>query len=1675
MIGKFYTIAAPPSAGSASAHPVRISPTPPNLDGRAKKRPAYPYPRNLPNLGELADAPRYHAYLDSGYPRPRVTLNALDDQGRTALHIAATITMGMFAVSVVDAFARGEDGDNNPLSDLGEQWYTLWNAPDGQGRTPLRAAADNENWAMVARLFEYGGGYPHWGEECAYPLVANPTYGREPAGGQCVCADDSRYTKTNLGECEAVARCAAPAVLNAGTNRCDCPAPNVGTDGADAPGDCAAASAESCGGLTPPAFYDATGGECIAVADCAAPAVLNEGANLCDCPAPNVGADGADAPGDCVAPSAKVCGGLTPAKFYDSAAGECVPFVECAAPSVLYPEANDCHAKTLHEAAQTGDLDSVNHFITVHMANVNVKSNGRTPLHNAASEGHVSIVSALIAAGASVNVQEDDFRRKTPLHKAAGRGHVSVVSMLIAAGAGVNLKDKYDDTPLHTAAHGGKVSIISALIAAGADVNAKGTSGYTALHYTADYRRVSAASIISTLIAAGADVNAKTTNRRYTPLYIALHGNGVYYPVASSALVVVSILIAAGADVNAKETYRGETPLHPVAALPNAYYSGRVSIISALIAARADVNAKDAYDRTPLHNAAARGDVSVVSTLIAAGADVNATTSYGYTPLRSTYHQSDQSESFFRSPTGPAVASVLIAAGGHWGKTCTNGNIVNPAGSWPPCICQSPNVLISGNCVAASAESCGGLTPAKFYDSAAGECVAVAECASPSVLNARANRCDCPAPNVGTDGADAPGDCAVPSAESCGGLTPPQFYTATLSACVSVAECAAPAVLNAGANLCDCPAPNVGADGADAPGDCVAASAQVCGGLTPPQFYAATLSACVSVAECAAPAVLNAGANLCDCPAPNVGADGADAPGDCVAPSVESCGGLTPAKFYAATLSACVAFADCQAAATLNRVANQCECAGAAVLDGAGTGCLCESPNLGTPGDCAAPSVESCGGLTPAKFYDAPAGECVAVAECASPSVLNAGANRCDCPAPNVGTDGADAPGDCAVPSAESCGGLTPAKFYDSAAGECVAVAACAAPAVLNAGANRCDCPAPNVGTDGADAPGDCAAASAESCGGLTPAKFYDAGAGAGECVPFVECAAPSVLNAGANLCDCPAPNIGTDGADTPGDCHAENALHKAASIGDVDSVNHLISVHMADVNAKDDDGKTPLHDAAYWGRTAAVDALLAAGADVNAKDDDGKTPLHWAADYYAGSNDRAPVVLALIAAGADINAKTIGGETPLRMAAAQGYFSIVSALIAAGADVNAKGFRGWTPLHGAVLIVSAARLSIVLALIAARANVNVKDDDGKTPLHYAAVRGGSSGGPRSALIAAGGHWGEACVNPAVVNPATPSPPCVAPSAQVCGGFIPAKFYDAAAGACVPFAECADSKAELNRVTNECECTRNSAYRYLRASGACESSCNTAESAVWQGRANAGISQFNYYKCECPAATATDVNGVCELLYPCHDSAIRKADNSGCECPDGTFAHGDPSALGTATTLTLWAECHADHAPIQHDPNGWRDSVLYGNNPALVAHFISDHKQDPDDGNFALHSAARSGYYSVAKALIEGGADIDRKRSNNTPLHEAVKNGRGPLITLLLQRGADADAKGDDGDTALHLAARRTDTAENVALIAFLLDKGADPNPRNDSGWRPLDLAYHGGTPGDLTGNRAGG
>ena len=67
-----------------------------------------------------------------------------------------------------------------------------------------------------------------------------------------------------------------------------------------------------------------------------------------------------------------------------------------------------------------------------------------------------------------------------------------------------------------------------------------------------------------------------------------------------------------------------------------------------------------------------------------------------------------------------------------------------------------------------------------------------------------------------------------------------------------------------------------------------------------------------------------------------------------------------------------------------------------------------------------------------------------------------------------------------------------------------------------------------------------------------------------------------------------------------------------AAARGDIEAVKQHLAAG-ADVNAKDDDGWTPLHQATDEGHKEIVELLIAKGADVNATDEDGETPLDHA------------------------------------------------------------------------------------------------------------------------------------------------------------------------------------------------------------------------------------------------------------------------------------------------------------------------------------------------------------------------------------------------------------------------------------------------------------------------------
>ncbi|GAW11383.1 hypothetical protein ANO14919_007270 [Xylariales sp. No.14919] len=184
----------------------------------------------------------------------------------------------------------------------------------------------------------------------------------------------------------------------------------------------------------------------------------------------------------------------------------------------------------------------------------------------------------------------------------------------------------------------------------------------------------------------------------------------------------------------------------------------------------------------------------------------------------------------------------------------------------------------------------------------------------------------------------------------------------------------------------------------------------------------------------------------------------------------------------------------------------------------------------------------------------------------------------------------------------------------------------------------------------------------------------------------------------------------------------AGDILHRATELGDLDIVVKTLSISPSCVDARNPNGRTSLHEAARYGRTAIANILVERGADINARSHMGYTPLTFAAEC-----GHIEVMLVLIEHQADLNAAStseqmdLRGHTPLHRAALRGNLAAVQLLVGKGASVNAVTANGITSQQ---IAVQKESLTIVLALTASAENSQTRDAHGNDVFHYAQAQG---------------------------------------------------------------------------------------------------------------------------------------------------------------------------------------------------------------------------------------------------------------------------------------------------------------------------------------------------------------
>uniref|UniRef100_A0A667YYX8 Ankyrin repeat domain 52a n=1 Tax=Myripristis murdjan TaxID=586833 RepID=A0A667YYX8_9TELE len=500
------------------------------------------------------------------------------------------------------------------------------------------------------------------------------------------------------------------------------------------------------------------------------------------------------------------------------------------------------------------------------------------------------------------------------------------------------------------------------------------------------------------------------------------------------------------------------------------------------------------------------------------------------------------------------------------------------------------------------------------------------------------------------------------------------------------------------------------------------------------------------------------------------------------------------------------------------------------------------------------------------------------------------------------------------------------------------------------------------------------------------------------------------------------------------------------------------------DVNALDQERRTPLHAAACVGDVHIMDLLIESGASVNAKDHVWLTPLHRAA---ASRNERA--VGLLLRRGAEANARDKFWQTPLHVAAANRATRCAEALLTQLSNLNMADRTGRTALHHA----AQRHVEVVKLLVSRSADKSCKDKQGYTPLHAAAASGHIE--IVKYLLRLGAEVG-----------------CSAPLSH---------FY--------PF-ECLNID-EPNGFGNTalhvaCYMGQEAVATELVNHGA---NVNQPNKSGYTPLHLAAVSTNGALCLELLVNNGADVNQQSkEGKSPLHMAAIHGRftrsqiliQNGGeIDCVDkyGNTPLHVAAKYGHELLISTLMTNGADTARRGiHGMFPLHLAVLYGFSDCCrnKEHVLSagfDINTPDNFGRTCLHAAASGGNVECLNLLLSSGTDLNKRdKMGRTPLHYAAANGRYQCTVTLVSAGAEVNEPDQTGCTPLHYSAASQAFSHyydhnltillNVTVavrslsqmmlffsfnscLEHLLDNGADPSMVNSKGYSAVHYAaYHG-------------
>ncbi len=518
-----------------------------------------------------------------------------------------------------------------------------------------------------------------------------------------------------------------------------------------------------------------------------------------------------------------------------------------------------------------------------------------------------------------------------------------------------------------------------------------------------------------------------------------------------------------------------------------------------------------------------------------------------------------------------------------------------------------------------------------------------------------------------------------------------------------------------------------------------------------------------------------------------------------------------------------------------------------------------------------------------------------------------------------------------------------------------------------------------------------------------------------------------------------------------------------------------------------------PVADAAMQHDTVTVRALLKQGADVNAAQGDGMTALHWAAMH--GDLELADV---LLYAGANVRATSrLGRQTPLHVASQNGAGAVVKALIARGADVAAASSTGATPL---MLAAQSGHVDAVTALLDAHADVNaVETANGQSALMFAAafdraevVRLLTARGARTAVtskvvdLAALTDPGEGDGRPPEPQPgqtgAQNQPPAAAappaggrrggPTTGVAGATRPFRYneligtqggltalhFAARQGAAASVRALVEAGADVNqaspgdRTTPLLIATLNGHFdlaKYLIERGADPNLASHDGAAPLYAVLNVQWAPKAAYPQ--PRAYLQQQTPYLELMTLLLDKGADPNARLGRKVWYSGY-NFDQSGVDEVGATPFWRAAYAS------DVAAMRLLVAHGADPFIPSIRPAERTRGLD-GLGELRDVSNLppvpvGGPGIPPLLAVAGVGYGKGFAGNS--HVFAPSGMMPAVTYLVEEiGADVNAIDYEGNTVVHHAASRGDTA----MIKYLVEHGADVTRVNRAGQTTIDLA----------------